>query len=68
LFSDLREIEKEQFNIKINQELIIAPLRDFIREWLNTSITKIFEIPAVEVMISNPTSSNKNIKQAATRR
>jgi hypothetical protein len=65
---DLREIEKELFNIKIKQEVIVAPLRDFIQEWLNTSITKISEIPAEEVMTSNPTASNKNIKEATTSR
>jgi hypothetical protein len=64
LFVDLREIEKELFNIKIKQEVIVAPLRDFIQEWLNTSIAKIFEIPAEEVMTGNPTATNKNIKEA----
>jgi hypothetical protein len=43
---DLREIEREFFNVKIKQEVIVAPLRDFIQEWFNNSIAKIFEIPA----------------------
>jgi hypothetical protein len=42
---DLREIEKELFSVKIKQEVIVAPLRDFIQEWLNNSVAKIFEIP-----------------------
>ena len=65
---DLREIEKEFFNVKIRQEVIVAPLRDFIQEWLNTSITKISKIPREEVMTGNPTTTNKNIKDATTRR
>jgi hypothetical protein len=28
---DLREIEKELFNVKIKQEVIVSPLRDFIQ-------------------------------------
>jgi hypothetical protein len=46
----------------------IVPLRDFIQEWLNTSIAKISEILAEEVMTSNPTASNKNIKEATISR
>jgi hypothetical protein len=62
----LREIEKELFNINIKQEVTIAHLRDFIQEWMNTSIAKISEIPAEVVMTSNPTTTNKNIKEATT--
>jgi hypothetical protein len=46
---DLREIEKELFNVKVKQEVIVSPLRDFIQEWLNNSIAKISEIPAEAV-------------------
>ena len=28
---DLREIEKELFNVQIKQEVIVSPLRDFIK-------------------------------------
>jgi hypothetical protein len=66
LFVDLREIEKELFNVKIKQEVIVAPLRDFIQEWLNTSIAKISEIPAEVVMTGNQTTTNKSIKEATT--
>jgi hypothetical protein len=63
---DLREIEKELFNVKIKQEVIVAPLRDFIQEWLNNSIAKISEIPAEVVMTGNQTTTNKSIKEATT--
>jgi len=63
LFIDLREIDKKLLNIKIKQEIIVAPLRDFIQEWLNTSIANIFEIPTEEFMTNNPTTTNKNIKE-----
>ena len=62
---DLREIEKELFNVKIKQELTVSPLRDFIQEWLNNSITKISEIPAEVVMIGNQTATNKSIKETS---
>ena len=65
---DLREIEKELFNIKIKQEVIVAPLRDFIQEWLNASIAKISKILAEEVMTGNPTASINKLKEVATRR
>jgi hypothetical protein len=61
---DIRQIEKDIFNIKINQEVIIASLMDFIQELVKTSIAKISEIPAEEVMTGNPTKINKNIKEA----
>ena len=65
---DLREIERELFNVKIKQEVTIAPLREFILEWLNNSIARIFEIPAKVVMTSNKTSTNKSIKETTTRK
>ena len=64
----LGEIEKELFNIKIKQEVTIAPLRDFIQEQLNGSIAKISEIPVEEVMTGNPTATSKNIKEVETSR
>ena len=68
LFVDLREIENEIFNIKIKQEVIVAPLRDFIQEWLNTSIAKISKTPTEVVMIGNQTTTNNSIKEATTRK
>ena len=63
---DLREIEKELFNVKIKQEVIASPLRDFIQEWLNNSIVKISEIPTEVFMIGNQTTTIKSIKETTT--
>jgi hypothetical protein len=62
LFVDLREIERELFNVKIKREVFVTPLRDFIPEWLNNSISKISKILAEVVMIGNQTATNKSIK------
>jgi hypothetical protein len=66
LFVDFREIEKELFNVKIKQEVIVSPLRDFIQEWLNNSIAKISKIPAMVVMTGNQTATSKSIKETTT--
>jgi hypothetical protein len=63
---DFREIEKELFDIKVKQEVIVAPLRDYIQEWLNNSIAKISEIPAEAVMIGNQTTTSKGTKETTT--
>jgi hypothetical protein len=63
---DLREIEKELFNIKVKQEVIVAPLRDYIQEWLNNSIAKISEIPAEAVTTGNQTATSKGTKETTT--
>jgi hypothetical protein len=60
---DLREIEKELFNVKVKQEVTITPLRDFIQEWLNNSIANIFEIPTKAVMTSNQTATSNGTKE-----
>jgi hypothetical protein len=46
---DYREVEHELFNIKVKQEVIVSPLRDYIKKWLNNSIAKISEISAEAV-------------------
>jgi hypothetical protein len=42
---DHREIESELLNIKVKQEGIVSPLREYIQEWLNKVTTKIVEFP-----------------------
>ena len=42
---DHREIESELLNIKVKQEVIVAPLREYVQEWLNKSLIKICEFP-----------------------
>jgi hypothetical protein len=68
LLIDLREIEGELFNIKFKQEVIVYPLREYIQEWLNESIIKIFEIPMEAVTTRHITATRKDIKGASTRK
>jgi hypothetical protein len=63
---DLREIEKELFNVKIKQEVIASPLRDFIQEWLNNSIAKISKTPVKVVMTGNQNETNNSIKETTS--
>jgi hypothetical protein len=63
---DYREIEDKLFNIKVKQEVIVAPLRDYIEEWLKKSIAKIFEIPTEAVTTVHITAMNKSIKGTTT--
>jgi hypothetical protein len=63
---DYREIEGELFNIKVKQEVTIAPLRDYIEEWLNKSISKIYEIPTEVVTTIHLTTTRKSIKGKTT--
>jgi len=63
---DLREIENELFNVKLKQDVIVAPLRDYIQEWLNNSIDKIYEIPWEVVTTGNQTTTSKGTKEKTT--
>jgi hypothetical protein len=38
---DLRELEKERFNIKIWDEINVAPMRSYIEEWIQREIDKL---------------------------
>jgi hypothetical protein len=63
---DSREIESELFNIKVKKEVIVAPLREYIEEWINKASTKITEIPTEAVNISHVTTTNKDTKGSST--
>jgi hypothetical protein len=63
---DHRGIENELFNIKVKQEVIVAPLRNYIQEWLSNSIAKIYEISAEAVTTGNLTSTSKGTKETTT--
>jgi hypothetical protein len=64
---DLREIESELFNIKVKQEVIVAPLREYIQEWLNKSLIKIYETPteAVNTVIQPQQTRIQKVHQQA---
>jgi hypothetical protein len=59
---DYREYENELFKIKVKQEVIVVPLREYILEWLNRAIIKIIEGPTEEVDTRHITTTNKDIK------
>jgi hypothetical protein len=63
---DYREYENELFKIKVKQEVIVAPLRQYIEEWLKRAIIKITEGPTEAVDTSHITTTNKDIKGAST--
>jgi hypothetical protein len=65
---DHREIESELLNIKVKQEVIVSPLREYIQEWLNKSIIKISEFPTEAVTTGHLTATGKDIKGASTRK
>jgi hypothetical protein len=37
---DLRELESTLFDIRIRQEINVAPMKDYIEEWLKQSLVK----------------------------
>jgi hypothetical protein len=63
---DHREIESELLSIKVKQEVIVSPLREYIQEWLNKAITKIVEFPTEAVTTGHITATGKDIKGAST--
>jgi hypothetical protein len=62
---NFREIENELFNIKIKQEVIVAPLKEYIEEWLKRILTKITKTPIEAVNIDHITTTNKYKKGAS---
>jgi hypothetical protein len=63
---DFREIENELFNIKVKQEVIVAPLREYIEEWLKRDLIKITETPTEAVNTGHITTTNKDTKGTST--
>jgi hypothetical protein len=59
---DHRGIENELFNIKVKQEVIVSSLNNYIQEWLNNSIAKIYDIPTEVVTTRNLTATSKGTK------
>jgi hypothetical protein len=59
---EYREYENELFKIKVKQEVTIAPLQQYIEEWLKRALIKIIEGPTEVVDTSHITATNKDIK------
>jgi len=46
----LREMENELFEINTNHDIMVAPMREYIEEWLRKSIINITKIDQQEVV------------------
>jgi hypothetical protein len=55
---DFRDMESSLFDIRVRHEIIIAPMRDYIENWLKNALIKITE-PDQEVVVTNQ-SKNPN--------
>jgi hypothetical protein len=62
---DLREFENELFEIKTKHEIIVAPLREYIEEWLKKALIKITEPKNQETVASvmPPQPQHASIKE-----
>jgi hypothetical protein len=43
----------ELFDIKVRKEITIAPIRDYIENWLKNALTKIMELDQEEVVATS---------------
>jgi hypothetical protein len=54
------------FKIKVKQDVTIAPLQQYIEEWLKRALIKIIEGSTEAVDTGHITAKNKYIKGAST--
>jgi hypothetical protein len=45
----LKELENELFETKMKHEIMVAPMKEYIKQWLRKSLVKITEIDQQEV-------------------
>jgi hypothetical protein len=64
---DLRELEKKFFNIKIWDEINMAPLRDYIEEWIQREIEQVVD-GGQHVVGTIPVAVDDNNRKASTRK
>jgi hypothetical protein len=64
---DLRDLEGELFNIKIQHEIKVAPMETYIEEWFKKAINKLTNEgqEAVEMV---PVTIDENDKRKSTRK
>jgi hypothetical protein len=66
---DFRYLESSLFDIKVRKEIIVAPMRDYIENWLKKSLTKITKPDQEEVVAtSHIIPAKENTKGTSTRR
>jgi hypothetical protein len=63
---DLREMDDEFFDIRTNHDIMTAPVRDYIEEWLRKYIIKIIEPDQQEIVATfmPPPSQKTSTKEA----
>jgi hypothetical protein len=66
---DYREIEGTLFDIKVKQEVIVAPLRDYIEKWLESALIKITEDNQTKAVgTGEETVARQNIRATTTQK
>jgi hypothetical protein len=69
LSMDFKDLENLLFDIKVRQEIIVAPMRDYIENWLKKALTKIIEPDQEEAVVTGQGIPMKeNIKGTPTSR
>jgi hypothetical protein len=65
---DLREFENQLFEIKTKHEIIVAPLREYIEEWLKKALIRITEPENQETVavVMPPQPQHAPIKETTT--
>jgi hypothetical protein len=64
---DLRDLEGELFNIKIQHEINVAPMKSYIEEWFKKAIDKLTN-EGKEAVETVPVTVNENDKRTSTRK
>jgi ATP:corrinoid adenosyltransferase len=59
---DFRDLESSLFDIKVRQEIIVAPMRDYIENWLKNALTKITKPDQEEVVATGQRIPKENTK------
>jgi hypothetical protein len=64
---DLRDLEGNLFNIKIRHEINVAPMQNYIEEWLKKAIEKL-TTEGKETVETVPITVNEDNKRTSTRK
>jgi hypothetical protein len=64
---ELKDIEDELFDLNINHELMVAPLQEYIEQWLYNALVRITDPESQETITTVRTTPTKqNIKKTST--
>jgi hypothetical protein len=64
----LRELENELFETNTKHEIMVAPMREYIKQWLTKALVKIIETDQQEVVMPHPTQQQQSTKYASARK